>query len=70
MVDVVLNASDELVASLESACVLHWQSILVLLSNQSYGRLRSLTFSLLRNFFFVRGTRKLCKKSIKIENRL
>ena len=49
MCEVVVNADDSLIAALENG-VLHWQTIIVLLSNQRSTRLRTLTFSLLRNF--------------------
>jgi len=50
MSDIVLNSDDALMKLIEDE-VLHWQTILVLLSKQTYPRIRVLTFTLLKNFF-------------------
>ncbi|KAI1732503.1 beige/BEACH domain-containing protein [Ditylenchus destructor] len=50
MSNVVLNCEDPLMTVLELD-VLYWQTILVLLSNQKYSKIRTLTFALLKNFF-------------------
>uniref|UniRef100_A0A915DQP9 Uncharacterized protein n=1 Tax=Ditylenchus dipsaci TaxID=166011 RepID=A0A915DQP9_9BILA len=50
MSDIVVNCSDSLMAVVELD-VLYWQTALVLLSNQKYSKIRTLTFMLLKNFF-------------------
>ncbi|KAH7728112.1 beige/BEACH domain-containing protein [Aphelenchoides avenae] len=50
MGEVILNCQDQLMAVLELDIV-YWQTILVLLSKQKYVKIRTLAFTVLKNFF-------------------
>lgn len=50
MSNVILNCEDSLMDVIELD-VIYWHTILVLLSNQKHEKIRTLTFTLLKNFF-------------------
>lgn len=49
MSNIILNCEDSLMAVIELD-VIYWQTILVLLSNQKHKMIRTLIFTLLKNF--------------------